>query len=87
MEPKITYASVAAICLIFGGAIVGVFVTKTEGFGKYTTSVLILLLALFMASLAFALGKIESQPFMSLLFAVVGYAGGLITGKDPKTGS
>jgi FtsH-binding integral membrane protein len=84
MEPRITIAAVVAISVIFGGAMVGVFFTKIEGFGKYTTSLLVLILALFVGSLAFAIGKIESQPFMSLLFAVVGYAGGLIVGKEAK---
>ncbi len=82
MEPKITIAAVIAISVIFGGAIVGVFSTKVEGFGKYTTSVLVLILALFAASLAFAVGKIEAQPFVSLLFAAIGFAGGLVAKKD-----
>ncbi len=82
MEPKVTIAATVAISLIFGGATLGVFLTKIEGFGKYTTSVLVLILALFVGSLAFAIGKIEAQPFVSLLFAVVGYAGGLISKKD-----
>jgi hypothetical protein len=74
-----------ALVVLFAGAIYGIFRTKTEGFGKYTTSVLILTLTLFVSTLALVLGKIDSQPFMSLLFAVAGYAGGLVTGKASST--
>jgi hypothetical protein len=81
MEVTMSMAAVVAIAVVFGGTLVGIFLTKTEGFGRYSTSVLILVLALFVVSLAFAVGKIESQPFFSLLFAVVGYAGGLISNK------
>ena len=73
--------AMAAVVLIFGGSIVGVFWTKTAGFGRYTTSVLVLVLVLFVAALAFLLNRVESQPIMNLLFAIAGYAGGLIVGK------
>lgn len=63
-------------------ALVGIFVTKTPGFGKYATSLLLLVLVLFIAALCFAAGKIESGVFANVLFAVAGYAGGLITGKQ-----
>jgi hypothetical protein len=75
MDTKI----LAVIVIVFGGSIVGIFWTKAAGFGRYTTSVLLLVLSLFMVSLALVLGKVDSGPFLSLLFAVVGYAGGLIT--------
>ena len=78
-DPKIMAG--IAIVLVFGGSIYGIFKTKTAGFGKYTTSALILTLVLFVAALAFVFGTIETTPLMSLLFAVAGFAGGLITAK------
>ncbi len=77
MEGKL----VVLVSVIFGGSILGVFLTKTEGFGKYTTSVLLLMLVLYAAVLSFILGKIDVQPFSSILFAVAGYAGGLVVGQ------
>ena len=71
-----------AVVVVFGGSIVGIFWTKTQGFGRYTTSVLILALVLFVAALAFVLGKVEWAPLANLLFAVAGFAGGLITAKE-----
>jgi hypothetical protein len=53
--------------------------TKTPGFGRYSTSVLILTLVLFVAAMAFVLGKVEWAPLANLLFAVAGFAGGLVT--------
>ncbi len=73
-----------AMVVIFGGSILGVFWTKTPGFGRYTTSVLVLTLVLFVASLAFVLGKVEWQPLSNLLFAIAGFSGGLITAKQTK---
>jgi hypothetical protein len=64
MEPKVTIASAIAIVLIFGGATRGVFPTKIEAFGKYTASVLVLILGLFGGSLTFAIDRIEAQPFV-----------------------
>ena len=76
-DPKILAG--IAVVLVFGGSIYGIFKTKTAGFGKYTTSALVLTLVLFVAALAFIFGTIKSTPLMNLLFAVAGFAGGLIT--------
>jgi hypothetical protein len=62
--------------------IIGIFKTKTAGFGRYTTSVLILALGLFISSFFFILGKIESSVFANIIFVVLGYAGGLISNKS-----
>lgn len=66
---------------IFGTAtMVGIFLTKTPGFGKYSTSVVLLAVVVFVASLFLLLDKISSQVFANIMFAVAGYAGGLING-------
>ena len=61
--------------------IIGIFLTKTPGFGRYTSSLLILVLVLFITSVFRILGEIEPQIYVNVIFAIVGYAGGLITGK------
>jgi hypothetical protein len=76
--------TLTAVVVIFGGSIFGIFWTKMPGFGRYTTSVLVLALVLFVASLAFVLGKVEWQPLSNLLFAIAGFAGGLITAKETQ---
>ena len=66
---------------IFGiVALIGIFFTKTPGFGKYSTSLLLLTLVLFVTALFFAAGKIESSVFTNIVFSIAGFAGGLITG-------
>jgi hypothetical protein len=40
------------VLIVFGGTIIGIFRSKTPGFGKYTTSALILTLILFVAAMA-----------------------------------
>ena len=71
-----------AILIFFGGTVYGIFKTKTPGFGKYTTATVVLTLVLFVAALAFVLGRVEWTPLANLLFAVAGYAGGLVTAKS-----
>lgn len=70
-----------AATIIFGGAIAGIFFTKTAGFGKYTTSALVMTLVLYVAALAYVTDKVEWEPMSNLLFAAVGFAGGLIAAK------
>ncbi len=63
---------------------VGIFLTKTPGFGKYSTSVVILAVIVFIASFFLLFGLINSQTFTNILFAVAGYAGGLINASKEK---
>lgn len=73
------------VLVLFGGALFGIFWTKTAGFGKYTTSALVLTLVLLVAAMAFFLGKVEWAPMANILFAVAGFAGGLIASKVGDT--
>lgn len=70
-------------------AIVGFFVTKTKGFGRYATSTLLMLLVLLISSLLYSAGKLSDQTMGNILFAVTGFAGGLFTskGEDSKLDS
>ena len=56
----------------------GIFCTKTRGFGRYSTSLLLLTLVLFITALFLAVNKIETNAFLNIVFAVAGYAGGLV---------
>jgi hypothetical protein len=85
MEPKILFSALVGTVLLFGGTIVGIFQTSKGGFGRYTTSLIILVLVLFSITLAFVLGKVDGQPFVNILFAVAGYAGGQVAGKKIST--
>lgn len=81
---SVMLGSLVAVVLIFGGSLIGIFVTKTQGFGQYATSVTVLTLALFIAALAVVLGKAEWERLSNLLFAVIGFAGGLVTAKQAE---
>lgn len=70
---------------VFGlGAIslVGFFKTKKSGFGKYTTSALLLILVLTISSALYIGGGLQADVMANVFFALVGFAGGLFTGKD-----
>lgn len=64
------------------GALAGFFHTKTEGFGRFTTSTFLIILVLTISSLLYAAGKLEGQVMANVLFAVFGFAGGLFTSKN-----
>jgi hypothetical protein len=78
------YAPLVATTLIFAGVLFGFFWTKTEGWGRYTSALLLLILVLFVASLAFANGRIDWPNVSGLLLAIAGYAAGLASPKDQK---
>lgn len=66
-------------------ALVGFFVTKTKGFGRFATSSFLLLLIVILSSLLFAADKLDGQVLANIFFAVIGFAGGLFTGKEPNS--
>lgn len=68
-------------------ALGGFFWTKTKGFGRYATSVLLLVLALIISALFFTAGRLDGQFMANILFAIIGFAGGLFTGKEQSTGA
>lgn len=71
-----------AIFVVGTGSIWGFFKTKTEGFGRFTTSTLLILLVLTISSLLYATGKLQGDVMANVLFAVFGFAGGLFTSKN-----
>lgn len=76
---------IGALVLVALVTIIGIFKTKTQGFGKYSTSLILLASVLFLSALFFAAGKLEGTIFTNIVFAIAGYAGGLIApSKDEK---
>ena len=75
--------TVALVCIsiLAAVALIGIFVTKKQGFGKYTTSLLLLVLVLFLSSIFFLMGTITSTMFGNIMFAVTGFGGGLLSAK------
>lgn len=65
-------------------ALIGFFVTKTKGFGRFATSTFLLLLVVVVSALLFTAGKLDAHVLANIFFAVTGFAGGLFTGKEPK---
>ena len=61
--------------------VICIFKTKTPGFGRYTTSALLLTLVLFITAILLAAGKLDSGMVTNIFFAIVGFAGGLVTNK------
>lgn len=78
MEPEI-YLYVATIGLLSIIVLCGIFRTKARGFGRFSTSLILLVLVLSFAALFLVVGKIDGGIFANVAFAVAGYAGGLIS--------
>ena len=72
------------LLVIFSVVLWKFFSDKKEGYGLYTTSTLLITLALMVTSVGFLLGKIESRDITNIILAIVGFAGGLVAGKSKK---
>jgi len=77
-------AALLIVAVLAGGVLLGFFKTKKDGFGRYNTSVLVVILALSFGMLALVAGLIRDQAFIGLLMAVVGFAGGMVVGKEQQ---
>ncbi len=71
-----------AIFILGAGSLIGFFITKTAGFGRFTTSTFLIILVVTISALLYAGGKLEGQVMGNVLFAVFGFAGGLFTSKN-----
>lgn len=63
-------------------ALMGFFWTKAKGFGRFSTSTLLLLLVVVAATMLYAGDKLDGIYLANLYFAIVGFAGGLFTAKE-----
>jgi len=66
-------------------SLIGFFVTKTKGFGRFATSTLLMILVFIISSLMFSAGKFDAQVMANIVFSVIGFAGGLFTGKEKSS--
>ena len=71
--------AVVALCAV---ALIGFFATKTKGFGRFATSTLLLLVVVVISTVLYVGNRLDAQVLVNILFAVIGFAGGLFTGKD-----
>ena len=78
----IEYWLMLAIFIIGAGSLIGFFCTKTSGFGRFTTSVLLIILVVTIGAMLYAGGKLDGSVMANVLFAVFGFAGGLFTSKN-----
>lgn len=83
MDGPTTISVVSVLCLaaVFAYALKRFFDTKKGGFGEYTTALPILILILFIAAIAFAIRVVDWPTLANLLFAIAGFAGGLLAPK------
>ena len=70
------------IFLLGGGTLFGIFKTKTAGFGRYTTSAILLSLVIVVSAMLLVAGMIDGAIFVNIAFAVTGFAGGIVTAKE-----
>jgi hypothetical protein len=68
-------------------ALIGFFITKTEGYGRFATSTFLILIAIIVSSLLCSARKLDGQIMANIIFSVIGFAGGLFTGKDNVPGT
>ncbi len=80
--PKNIVTIVLALC-IFCFVLRKFFKDKIPGYGPYNTSTLLITLALMVAFISFLVDGVDGDDIAKIVFAVIGFAGGLFAGKDP----
>jgi len=73
-----------AILIVGLVSLLGFFCTKKKGFGRFATSSFLILLVVVITALLFAAGRLEGQVVANIFFAVIGFAGGLFTGRESE---
>lgn len=71
-----------AIFIVSLIGLIGFLITKKEGFGRFNTSTLLLLMVITISSLLFISDFLDDNTMENLIFAIIGFAGGLFTGRD-----
>ena len=71
--------------VISAGVFVGYFNTKTPGFGRYTVSLLIIMIVLFVTLIAVLKDAADPNLLSNVLFAVIGFAAGFTANKEART--
>ena len=69
---------VVLVLAIFLFVLCRFFNDKKKGYGLYTTSTLLMILALMVTLVGLLLGKIDSGDTTNIMLAIVGFAGGLL---------
>lgn len=77
-----TIALIIGVFFLGAIALIGFFKTKTNGFGKYNTCTLVLLVALIFCALLFAGGRFSAELFANAIMAIIGFAGGLVVARE-----
>lgn len=73
--------AIIAIFIIYFTALIGIFWTKNPGFGKYVSSLVLLVLIIATISIFIVLGKITSDIYNYLISAIIGFLGGVYKNK------
>jgi hypothetical protein len=74
-----------SILVVGLASLIGFFVTKTKSYGRYATSTFLILVVLVVSSQMYSAGKLDGQIMANVFFAIIGFAGGLFTGKEQST--
>ncbi len=67
---------------IFLAVLYRFFDTKTEGFGPFTSTTLLMILSLMVVSVLFLIGAMDSDDITKVILTIIGFVGGLLVGRD-----
>lgn len=71
-----------SVSLLGAISLIGFFITKTEGFGKFNTSTLVLLVVFVLCAVLFSADRVSNELFANIVMAIVGFAGGLVVARE-----
>lgn len=73
-----------AVLVLVSLILIGFFKTKESGYGRFNTSILIVITVLSLTALFVSDGKLKCEVFSNIAFAALGFAGGLLREGPPK---
>ncbi len=82
----VSYKMITTVMLlgIFLFTLARFFETKKVGFGRFNTSTLVIILSLMVTTVVLLIDDKSSDDVIKIIFAVIGFAGGLFAGKDSE---
>ncbi|HDZ8845288.1 TPA: hypothetical protein RUW98_000449 [Aeromonas veronii] len=80
----LTFCVVASIVGLGGASLFVYHARASGGFGPYNSSTLLLILALTITGVISAVGILDKSTLGNVLMGVIGFAGGIVAGKQDK---
>ncbi len=81
-ESMVLIFLILGMMVFFGFVLDGFFKTSKGGFGRFTSSTLIIIIVLMVSLIALLLGGINGDDITKIILAIIGFVAGVVAGKE-----